>query len=522
MNLLPAIYTVASSVWNLVARPRPSSRIIWPGTSGGVYVSQDVALQLAAVWRCVHILAETISTLGWHIIDEAPDGSRKRETGGALPWLLNVQANPEMTAFTWRELVMNHVLLWGNHYSEIQRDRSGRPIWIWPLDPQAVSLDRNETGQLIYKVYGASPAIISPNDMIHVKGMGYDGLIGYSVIRFAAQSMGMSYSMEQFGSAFFHNGAHLGLILEHPGTLSPASRDNLLKSLDEKYRGGRNAFKALIAEEGMKLNKASMPLVDAQFLESRQNQVPEICRWFGVPPHKVGDLSRATFSNIEHQAIEFVQDSILPWCRRLEQEVDLKLIGFRRQGNVYTRLNIDTLLRGDFASRMVGYTAGRNGGWYSPNDIRRLEGMDPLGPEGDIYLQPLNMVPLGTKPPEPKPLPVPTKEEVAKEVVDMLAPQLYHVKDIVTTAIAIRAPQALQPTQFSIEAGAIQMHGAPITVSVPERAITVNPPDIKVGVPIVNVAPPVVNVEVKGGKTKTTPQRNEQGLIEHSITEPVE
>lgn len=394
------------NVWarffNLLRRPRIDSPSPIFVRAAGELVTEERALAYAAVWSCVRIIAETIATLGWHVVREQPDGTRLREMNTRMDRLLNASANREMTAFSWRMTALAHALLTGNHYSEIERDAGGRAIGLWPIDPAAVRIDRDAEGGLRYVVTNSANTeyVITARNMVHIAGLGWDGVSGMSVVGMARQTIGMGLAMDKYGSSFYENGAHVGMALRHPGKLSEQARDNLSKSFKENYSGSAKAFKTLILEEGIEVDKLSMSMADAQFLESRKFQISEICRWFRVPPHKVADLDRATFSNIEHQSIEFVQDTILPWCRRIEQEIDYKLFG---EWATTTRLNIDTLLRGDIVSRYTAYEKGRAGGWLSANDVRRMENMAPVE-NGDIYLQPMNFIEAGTKPPEPKPL----------------------------------------------------------------------------------------------------------------------
>ncbi len=396
------------SAWHdfvaLFKRVRPDVRRTGvAGRAADRFVDADVAMTYATFWACVRLISEQIATLSWHVLRDLPNGDREREKG-AMDWILNVQANTEMTAFSWRETVVAHLLTVGAHYSEIQRDNSGRPIWLWPIAPGRVLPERNEsTNDLQYRVWGAdgSSTVIEARNMFAPHGLGWDGITGKSVVAMAARSIGAGLTMDEYNASFFANGTHLGLVLEHPKSLSEAARERLKKDISERS-GGKGAFKAIVAEEGLKLSKATMTMTDAQFLESRKYQRSEICTWFRVPPHKIGDLEKATFSNIEHQAIEFVVDTLLPWCKRLETEVDIKLFGMQRQGKVYTRLNIDTLLRGDMKSRYDAYGVGRQWGFLSVNDILRLEGRNGIGSDGDIYLQPVNMVEAGAPPTAPK------------------------------------------------------------------------------------------------------------------------
>ncbi len=376
-----------------LVRPRVS---VGGGKSAGMWVDNYTSLMHPGVWSCVRLISGTIATLGWHIIKLDVDGTKERVNGtpiaAAVDRVLNMQANPEMTAFSWRETALAHALLTGNHYSEIERDRMGRVLALWPIAPERVYPFRDEvTGELFYKValeYG-SMAILESRNVLHIKGLGWDGLTGVSVVGMARRSIGAGLAMDEYAANFYQNGTHMGIVLQHPKTLSETARQNLKKDLIEKYSGPGNAFRPLITEEGMTLNKLTMSMADAQFIESRKFQLGDIARWFGVPLHKIAELDRSTNNNIEHQSIEFVQDALLPWCRRCEQEVDVKLFGRAARGSMFTRLNIDTLLRGDMKSRNMAYKIGRDGGWLSANDIRRMENLDPIA-GGDEYLVPLN------------------------------------------------------------------------------------------------------------------------------------
>lgn len=365
-----------------------------PHSGAGMPVNDGTALNHATVWACVRIISETVATLGWHVTKGVPGGDRERDYG-PVDWLLNTQSNDEMSAFSWRELALMQTLLSGNHFSEIVRDVSGRPLALWPLDPYNTYAERDEGGALGYRTFNERGSVfLRPRDVFHLHGLSGNGISGLSVLTVARRSIGSGLALDEFGASFYKNGTQLGIVLEHPKTLSDGARERLKKDIQDRTGSG-NAFRALVAEEGLKLQRTNMTMIDAQFLESRKFQVSEICRWFRVPPHKVADLEKATFSNIEHQAIEFVQDTILPWCKRLEQEADLKLFGVARQGIMRTRLNVDTLLRGDAKSRFEAYGLGRQWGYLSVNDIRHLENMNGIGPEGDRYLEPANMVEAG-------------------------------------------------------------------------------------------------------------------------------
>jgi HK97 family phage portal protein len=302
--------------------------------------------------------------------------------------------NIEMSAMSWREAMIGHALVWGNGYSEIQRNGAGRPIGLWPLPPDCVTPRRDpDSNELYYdvSVTGRAPVDIPARNIFHLHGLGFDGTMGYSVVQIARQSIGLGLATERFGSAFFGNGAHGSGVLTHPGALSDTAKSNIRDSLRSDQAGPDGAFFPYILEEGMKWERIGIPPEDAQFLETRKLQVVEICRWFGVKPHMIADLERATYDNIEHQGIEAVVYTFMPWGVRLEQEANRKLLAPELSRTHFTKLKFDALLRGDVKSRFEAYKIGREWGWMSADDIRALEDMNPLpNGMGAIYLVPLN------------------------------------------------------------------------------------------------------------------------------------
>lgn len=372
-------------------RGTPRHSQAWGGRQAGEMVTVDTALQISAVWACVRVISETIAALPWHVYERVPDRSgraRRERRDGDVPWLLSTQPNPEMTSFSFREALIAHALTWGNGFAEIERTSDGRPSWLWLIPPDRVTVERTRAGGIVYRVNNGSVAdtYLEPADVIHLKGLAFDGVTGYSPIAMAARAMGLSLALEKFGSKFFANGAHPGLTITHPGKLSEVAHKNLRDSIKEQISGD-NALKPFIMEEGMTAAPMTIPPEEAQFLESRKFQVAEICRWYRVPPHMVADLERATFSNIEHQQIEFVQHTLMPWCRRLEAEIDIKLF---KRGMVYSKIELAGLLRGDLKSR---YEAYRSATHLSLNDIRELEDMNPVE-GGDEYFAQINLAPV--------------------------------------------------------------------------------------------------------------------------------
>jgi len=360
----------------------------------GIRVTEENALTYSAVWSAVRIISETIAGLGWHLLQRAGQ-AKERIYEHPVARILQ-QPNPEMRSFTTREVMQAWALTWGNGYAEIERDLMGRPVRIWPIPPDRVSAKRDEGNNLIYIVMNAdgTGVEIPSRDMFHLKGLGWDGLTGYSVIAFAARSLGLGIAAEEFGAGFFGNGASLGGVLEHPGTLDEDGRKNLRESWQNMYSGPYSAGKTALLEEGMSYKSIGIPPDDAQFLETRKFQITDVARWFRVPPHKLADLERATFSNIEEQNIDFVQDTVVPWALRWEEEADAKLIGAQSRNRLFTKFNINSLLRGSIEKRFNAYAIGRQWGWLSANDVRTLEDMNPLpNDEGNVYLSPSNMIP---------------------------------------------------------------------------------------------------------------------------------
>jgi HK97 family phage portal protein len=380
-----------------IFRDRPvQSRVYLPQGQAGVNVTEDTALTYSAWWACVRVVSQTVAALPWGVYEKTAAG--RKEVDGSLAWLLNNQPNSEMTAIAFKEALVAHALCWGNGYAEIVYDLAGRVAQLWPLAPDRVCPERNqETGALQYRVTNGdgSQSILEPRRVFHLHGLGFDGIVGYSPVRMAARSIGVGIAQETFAQAFYANGAVFGTVVELPtSSMSPEQIADAEASLNEKGRGPAKAFTTKVMPQGSTPHKLTMPLQDAQFLESRKFSVTEICRWFGVPPHKVADLERSTNNNIEHQGIEFVTDAIVPWCIRLEQEANVKLIGTRSMGRVYTKLVVAGLMRGDSKARAEYYKSMTQIGALTINQVLALEDMNGIGPAGDSNLVQLNQTTL--------------------------------------------------------------------------------------------------------------------------------
>ena len=374
------------------------------GSSSGKAVTERSAMQMTAVYSCVRILAEAIACLPLHLYRYTDSGGKEKALEHPLYRLLHDEPNPEMSSFIFRETLMTHLLLWGNAYAQVIRNGKNEVVALYPLMPNRMTVDRDEAGQLYYQyttvqedapTMEGSTVVLRPEDVLHIPGLGFDGLVGYSPIAMAKNSIGMAIACEEYGAKFFANGAAPGGVLEHPGTIKDPQR--VRESWQSTFGGTGNANKIAVLEEGMKYTPISISPEQAQFLETRKFQINEIARIFRVPPHMVGDLEKSSFSNIEQQSLEFVKYTLDPWVIRWEQSIQRVLLTPEEKEQYYVKFNLEGLLRGDYQSRMNGYAIARQNGWMSANDIRELENQDRIPAEqgGDLYLINGNMLPMG-------------------------------------------------------------------------------------------------------------------------------
>ncbi|GHU48798.1 portal protein [Clostridia bacterium] len=382
------------------SRDKPQNRIgggfsfLFGGTASGKAVNETTAMQTSAVYACVRILAEAVASLPLHVFEKDGAGGKTLKTEHPLYTLLHDAPNPEMTSFVFRETLMSHLLLWGNAYAQIIRSGHGNVLSLYPLLPSAMQVDRGQNGDLVYSYQSdKGRVLLGRDDVLHIPGLGFDGLIGYSPIAMAKNSIGMALATEEYGAAFFANGANPGGVLEHPGVVKEP--DRLRESWQSQFSGA-NAHKVAVLEEGLKFHQMSIPPEQAQFLETRKFQINEIARIFRVPPHMVGDLEKSSFSNIEQQSLEFVKYTLDPWVVRWEQSLMQSLVLPDEKTAVMIKFNLDGLLRGDYQSRMAGYSTGIQNGFLSVNDVRALEDMNLLTDEegGNLHFVNGNMVKL--------------------------------------------------------------------------------------------------------------------------------
>nr|DAM98113.1 MAG TPA: Portal [Caudoviricetes sp.] len=378
-------------------------RFLFGGSNSGKNVNERSAMQMTAVYACVRILSESIAGLPVHLYQYMDSGSKQKAIEHPLYRLLHDEPNPEMTSFVFRETLMTHLLLWGNAYAQIIRNGKGQVVALYPLMPNRMSVDRDNKGHLFYQYQmqdsdaptaKSGTVILKPSDVLHIPGLGFDGLVGYSPIAMAKNAIGLSIATEEYGAKFFANGATPSGILEYPGTVK--NPEAIRESWNAGFGGSSNAHKVAVLEEGMKYTPIAISPNEAQFLETRKFQIDEIARIFRVPPHMVGDLEKSSFSNIEQQSLEFVKYTLEPWIVRWEQSLNRALLSEAEKAAYFVKFNVDGLLRGDYQSRMNGYATARQNGWMSANDIRELENLDLIPDElgGNLYLINGNMTKL--------------------------------------------------------------------------------------------------------------------------------
>ena len=357
-------------------------------SAAGKIVNERTAMQMTAVYACVRVLSESIASLPLHVYRRGPEGNRIKAVEHPLFFLLHNEPNPEMTSYIFRQTLMTHLLLWGNGFAQILRNGKGEVLGLYPLMPNKMSVERDEKGQLYYKYLrnGDEPptlegntVILLPENVLHIPGLGFDGLIGYSPISMTRNSIGLAMAAEEYGSKFFSNGAAPAGVLEMPGTIKDVSK--IRDSWNATFGGSANAGRVAILEEGLHFNPITMSPQDSQLIETRKFETTEIARIFRVPPHMIGDLEKSSFNNIEQEALEYVKYTLGPWVALWESYLEKALLSRREKDEYEIHFNMDGLLRGDYKSRMEGYAVGINNGFMCPNDVRRLENLDLIPDE---------------------------------------------------------------------------------------------------------------------------------------------
>ncbi len=360
-------------------------------TIAGVAVTGAAALKFGPVFSCVRVLAESIGQLPLHLYESSDGITREKAISNPLYGILHAAPNDYMTSQEWREMMVAHLCLRGNHYSYVNRVR-GTIRELLPLNPDAVEVTQDENFEIHYRVKfpDGSEDVLSHDKILHIKLMTIDGFKGLSPISQAREVIGHGIATQQYGSRLFKNGARPGGILSTEGTLKKDQIDAIREQWESVHGGSENAHKAAILQGGLTWTAVAMSAEDAQFLETRKFNRAEIAGIFRVPPHMIGDLERATFSNIEQQSIDFVVYTLMPWITKIEQRISLNLLTRQERAKFFAKVNVAGLLRGDMKTRAEFYTRMVQIGVISPNEVRESEDMNPRE-GGDIYLTPTNM-----------------------------------------------------------------------------------------------------------------------------------
>ncbi len=387
----PVPNTESRSVVNGFSLADPSIemlRLFGGGPSlSGVDVNENTAMSLSTVWACVRNLSEDVAGCPWTAyLEDSPRG-KKRIIAHPLFTLLASSPNPEMIPFEFRQAMMAMAVLWGSAYAEIERDRAGRPIALWPIPSWQVIAKRDSNRNLYYEVRGQFR--IEPKDMFRIGGFSNNGIVGYWLAREARDSWGLALAAERFACSFYRNGTNGGGVISTEGVLGEMAKKNLRDGIEAMHAGPGKAFKLLILQAGLKWQETRINAEESQMTESRQFQVEEVARWFRMPPHLVQSLARATFNNIEHQSLEYVNFTIHPWTRKWTEEGRAKLT--RPDELVFAEMSTNHLTKGDNVARHQGYKLGVECGMYTPNQCLSFEGHNPYE-GGDIHIVPANFM----------------------------------------------------------------------------------------------------------------------------------
>ncbi len=359
-------------------------------TTSGQAVSPETAMRLSAVWACVKVLSETLAQLPIHIYRRRSDGGKERATNHPLYRLLHDQPNAWQTSYEFVEMVQGHAVLRGNGYCEIISGPDGQIRELIPLHPDRIKIEMisERNWRYRYQLSDATTRTLARGQVLHIRGFSADGIVGMNPIEYEREAVGMGLAAQDYGARFYRNGAQPGGVIEWEGSFSDNEARRNFRESWQAAQAGVNRHKTAVLEKGMRYHELGIKHTDAQYLETRSFQVEEIARIFRVPPHMIQKLDKATFSNIEQQAIEFVVGTMMPWIRRWEQALTRDLITYPER--YFVEIAVDGLLRGDAKSRAEFYKSGITSGWLAPNEARIKENLNPL-PGLDAPLRPLNM-----------------------------------------------------------------------------------------------------------------------------------
>lgn len=418
LKRLGASLRAAAVTWSEFdhAQESPANFLRWRGGMGGesstgVAVTDESALRIATVLSCVKVIAEQISTLPLMVFDRQGDGSKRAMPEHPLSMMLHTLPNLESTAQAVRETHVAHTLIRGDGYVRVVRDGGGRVAELWTLPPGTIEVSRPQRrGELLfrYSENGVPAEDLSAEDLWRLPGLSWNGVTGLSPIGLARESMGLAIALERSTAKTLKNSARLATVIEYDQEMDDPDFEAFKRDWKESAEGPDNAGSTQFLDRGMKLKTVGMSFEDLQFLELKRFQVAEICRLYRVPKHMVFEGDAMPRANMEQASLEFVIYTLRPWLVRVEQTITRDLLLPGERGRLFAEHNVAGLLRGDFQTRMAGYAQGRQWGWWSANDVRALENQNGIGPQGDVYLQPSNMVDAGNPQPPAQPV-VPPK-----------------------------------------------------------------------------------------------------------------
>lgn len=361
-------------------------------TLAGVAVTPHSALTLSAYFAAINVISRDVASMSLDVYKIRPDGGKEVDDSRPVQELLSVSPDGERNAARYRQMSMGHTLGHGNTYSEIQRTQGGEPYALHPLDPSTTHPARTKAGRLVYRIENGRE--IPSEDVLHVAGLSFDGITGYSPAALMREAIGLGKGAEQWGATVFGNGAIPRGVIKSKKTLSPEARRNMRQSWNEIHQGSRHAHNIAILEEDTEFLPINISAEDAQFLATRAFQVLEVARMFSIPPHKIGDYSQAHLANVEEANLDYFTTTLLGWLVAIEAEFNRKLLSAADRKSHVIAHNMASLLRGNSVARVQYYKALADMGVITPNDVARFESLNPIGPDGDKRLVPLNMTTL--------------------------------------------------------------------------------------------------------------------------------
>lgn len=363
-------------------------------TNAGVAVNEESAMYFSAVFNAVTIISGTIMQLPFVLFRKDKKGVRERATEHQLYDLMQRKVNPKMSASRFRQTMQAHLVLWGNAYAQIIYDKGGRVKALYPLRPGQMEVKIVDgVVKYTYKRNDKPNYEFMEGEVLHLAGLGYDGIMGYSVITLARESIGLGMAMDEYQARFYGAGTHPGLILRHPSKLGSEQYQHLQRSLTDAYSGLGKSHKIMILEDNMETVKLDMPLADAEFIASKRHQIEDIARWFNLPVHMLKDMERMTNNNIEHVSMEFAKYNMAPWFTLWEDECGLQLISESEQKAYWFEFVLDALLKADTQTRYEAYTKAISGSLMAPNEARALENLPPIE-GGDKLFVAVNLMPI--------------------------------------------------------------------------------------------------------------------------------